>query len=102
MYKLNISDLAKSDLDEIVDYIAEKLMNPKAATDFLDELEKCYSYLETNPYIYAICSEAELKIKGYRKAGIKKYLMVFQIDEETKTVIILRFFYGTRNYIDLL
>lgn len=102
MYELNISELANSDLDEIVSYIAEKLLNPKAASDFLNEVEKCYSYLETNPYIYAICSEPELIMKGYRKAQIKNYLVVFSVDDDTKTVNILRFFYGARNYYDLL
>ena len=43
MYKLVITELAQSDLDDIVSYIAVNLST--AAGDFLDKAEKCYSHL---------------------------------------------------------
>jgi plasmid stabilization system protein ParE len=52
MYRLIISELAHNDLDNIISYVAVQLVNPNAAANFLDELEKCYSYLKTNPFIY--------------------------------------------------
>jgi plasmid stabilization system protein ParE len=39
MYKLIVSELAHQDLDKIVSYIAVKLANPTAASDFLDEVD---------------------------------------------------------------
>jgi plasmid stabilization system protein ParE len=45
MYKLIVTELAHQDLDKIVSYIAVELVNPIAATNFLDEVDKCeFSY----------------------------------------------------------
>ena len=49
MYKLTMTELAQNDLDGIVDYIARHLANPIAAGNFLDEVDKCYSYLREDP-----------------------------------------------------
>ena len=53
MYTLIVSELAHEDLDDIVSYIAIQLANPTVAGDFLDEVVKCYSYLKSNPMMYA-------------------------------------------------
>lgn len=102
MYKLVTTSLADDDLDGIVGYIKNELKNEKAAADFVDEVLKCYGFLIQNPKIYSLCTETNLFNKGYRKAKIKNYLLIFKIDDNTKTVYIMRFFYGARNYFDLL
>lgn len=61
MYKLVISEHAHNDLDGIVAYIAIELANPIAATNFLDEVEKCYNYLKNNPFMYERCHDAHLE-----------------------------------------
>jgi plasmid stabilization system protein ParE len=53
MYKLNVSELAHQDLDRIISYIAVELANFRAASDFLEELDKCYGNLIINPLMYA-------------------------------------------------
>ncbi len=102
MYKLVISKLAHQDLESIVSYIAIQLVNPKAAGDFLDEVDKCYSYLKSKPWMYAKCQDKRLEKEGYRKVIIKNYVLVYKIDEESKTVNILRFFYGTQDYANMI
>lgn len=42
MYRLIVSELAHQDLDNIVSYIVVQLANSTAASDFLDEVDKCY------------------------------------------------------------
>jgi plasmid stabilization system protein ParE len=49
MYRLVVSELAHEDLDNIVSYIAIHLANPVAALNFLNEVEKCYGFLKSNP-----------------------------------------------------
>lgn len=99
MYRLTISDIANQDLDGIISYMAVDLSNPDAATDFLDELDKCYSHLEENPYTYAECSSSALRRRGYRKAVINRYILIFAVDESAKTVDIYRIFHGMQNYM---
>ena len=102
MYKLFVTELAHQDLDHIISYIAVKLSNPKAAGDFLDEVATCYSYLKSNPLMYTGCLDERLRKEGYRKAVIKNYVLVYKISEESKTVSIMRFFYGAQDYTKLI
>ncbi|OAT81060.1 type II toxin-antitoxin system RelE/ParE family toxin [Desulfotomaculum copahuensis] len=102
MYKLVVTELAHQDLDGIVSYIAIQLANPTAASDFLDEVDKCYGYLKSNPMMYSKCSDGRLEKEGYRKAVIKNYILVYKVYESDKIVIVLRFFYGARDYAKLI
>jgi toxin ParE1/3/4 len=102
MYKLVVTELAHQDLDNIVSYIAIQLANPAAASDFLDKVDKCYGYLMKNPLMYSKCYNSKLEKEGYRKAVIKNYIFVYKVDENAKTVSIVRFFYGTRDYTKLI
>ena len=102
MYRLVITELAHEDLDNIVLYIAVQLDNSLAAANFLDEVEKCYSFLKNNPLIYERCHDVRLEKEGYRKATINNYILVYRVDEAAKTVTIHRFFYGAQNYILLV
>lgn len=102
MYKLVITELAQSDLDSIVNYIAVHLANPVAAGHFLDRVEECYRSLKTNPFIYSKSNDIRLEKEGFRKAVIKNYVLMFKVNEKSKTVIIYRLFYGARDYLKLL
>ncbi|HBC92590.1 MAG TPA: type II toxin-antitoxin system RelE/ParE family toxin, partial [Pelotomaculum sp.] len=78
MYRLFVSGLAHSDLDDIVSHIALQLASPIAAANFLDEVEKCYGYLKSNPLMYERCHDAFLEKEGYRKATIKNYVLIYK------------------------
>ncbi|MEA4924314.1 MAG: type II toxin-antitoxin system RelE/ParE family toxin [Syntrophomonadaceae bacterium] len=99
MYKLVITELAHEDLDNIIVYITIQLDNPIAAANFLDEVERCYVFLKSNPFIYERCHDVRLETDGYRKVVINNYVLVYKVDETAKIVIIHRFFYGAQNYI---
>ena len=102
MYSVLITELAQSDLDSIVEYITVQLSNPIAAKDLLDEVETCYSYFRSNPFIYALSTDARLEKEGYRKALIKNYILFFKLFEVEKKVIVYRIIYGARDYQKLL
>jgi len=102
MYKLVVSELAHKDLDNIVSYISVDLASPMAATNFLDEVEKCYNYLKDNPFMYERCYDSRLEQEAYRKATIKNYVLVYKVDESARVVIIYRFFYGAQDYVRLI
>ena len=101
-FKIITTLKADADLKNILNYISENLAAPNAAKSFYDNVRFCYNNISTNPYMYAVCDDLLLKVKKYRKAVIKNYLMFYQVDEENKTIYICRFIYGRRNYTDLL
>ncbi len=102
MYRLIVSELAHQDLDNIVSYIVVQLSNSAAASDFIDEVDKCYGYLKSNPGMYEKCKDKRLEGEGYRRAVIKNYVLVYKIDEILKIVTVLRFFYSAQDYIKLI
>lgn len=102
MYKLKITEAAQKDIENAAEYIATQLDNAKAAVDFLDEVDRCYSRLRENPYIFAKSSDARLESEGFRKARVKNYLIMFKIREDKKEVVIYRTFFKASNYFDLL
>jgi len=102
MYKLSMTEAAEMDLDGIITYMIQKLSAPKAATDFLNELDKSYEYLKSNPFMYEYCRDKYFEEKGYRKVVIKNYLLIYRIDDSIKTVFISRFFHGAQNYEKLI
>ena len=102
MNKLVVTELAQDDLERIVEYIAIDLANTTAASEFLSEVQKCYEYLKSNPFIYAISDDRRLAKEGYRKALIKNYILVFKVDEKTKITTVYRFFYAARDYFKYL
>jgi len=67
MYKLIVTELAHQDLDSIISYIAVQLANPAAASNFLNEVDRCYGYLKSNPLMYSKCNDSRLEKEGYRK-----------------------------------
>lgn len=102
MYKLTITELAQNDLDEIIKYVLVECSNETAAGSFLDEVDKCYALLQNSPRIYSTCLNRRLEKEGYRRAPIKNYLLIYKINDTTKTVIIMRFFYGAQDYLNLI
>ncbi len=52
--------------------------------------------------MYAKCQDKRLEKEGYRKTLIKNYVLVHKINEASKTVNILRFFYGSQDYVKLI
>jgi len=60
-----------------------------------------HGYLKSNPVKYSKCNDSRLEKEGYPKAIIKNYILVYKVDESNKTVVVLRFFYGAREFAKL-
>lgn len=101
-YNLVVSVNASNDIDGIVSYMLSELKNYSAAVNFLDDMEKVYTNIEENPYMYACCDDIRLRDKGYRRVVIKNYLVIYLIDEDMKIVNVIRVIYGGRNYANFL
>jgi addiction module RelE/StbE family toxin len=101
-YKIVKTELSEADLDGIISYIIKVLENRPAAASLLDAIDECYDEIERMPLMYEACRDPYLKSLGYRKAIIHNYVMVYKVDEERKTIHILRFFHGSQDYEKLV
>lgn len=102
MYKLIITIAAQNDLEAIYEYIAVELANQPAAKNFFDKVENCYDNLIRQPYMYEECRDRRLRLSGYRRAVINKYIMIYRVDNSKKAIYIIRFFYGAQDYEKLI
>ena len=101
-YKIHFTIRAESDLDRIADYIANRLLNPSAATALFNELMDKMESLTRNPAMYEEAKDPLLKARGYRRILFGNYLALYLVDDIDKVITITNVFYGKQNYIDMI
>jgi addiction module RelE/StbE family toxin len=89
-YKVNLTQLAQKDLEQIYYYIADDSI--QNARNFILELEKKIDSLNTIPERHPLISENKYFGTEYRHLIHKKYRIVYRISD--KTVFILRVIHG--------
>lgn len=88
-YKVKLMAKAARDLDEICNYIANEFEAVETASHMEDLLESAILGLGEMPYRGAIRKVGAFANKGYRQLFIKNFTIVYRINEEKKTVIIV-------------
>lgn len=102
MYKLVITKDANAELESIFEYIAETLSNPQAAAALADELARVYANLKRSPELYAMCADEGLSARGYRKAPVKGYVLIYNVRKGESVVCVLGVFHNRQGYARLL
>jgi len=95
-YDVQISSRAKADLRSIKKYLKENASDftaEKVANGILDETEKLQKMPTGNSPFPEISSEK----RTYRYARKWKYKIIFYIDEETKTVNVVKIHHSSQN-----
>jgi toxin ParE1/3/4 len=93
---------AKRDLRKTAAYIVDELKSPVAANHLLDDTETGIATLTDSPYIYPLVRDEYLAEKGIRLFSVRNYIVFYAVREENKTIVILRFLYGRRDWMNIL
>ena len=93
---------AEIQLDSIVTYLADTLCAPAAAADLIDAIDAAAAKLAEMPYLHELARDAGLAERGYRKIGIKSYLVLYLVDEERMNVVITNVFHSLQDYARLV
>lgn len=101
-YSIKFTAKAEEDLDEIYDYIAHNLFEPKTAESLMERFENRIIRLKAFPFSCSFVLDETLKKRGYRKMVIDNYIVFYLVNEEKKQVIIMRALYGASNYKNIL
>ena len=96
-YHVKLMSRALRDLDNIYTYIARNLLEPGTAEKFIDTLEDEILSLESMPHRCAERRVGAYAGKGYR-LFVKNYTVVFRIDEEHRTVIVVTVRYSSSQF----
>ena len=101
-YRVNVSEVAESDLRNIVRYIASQLSTPITALQMMELLEEAMTDLADLPERCPLVADERLSQMGYRKLMIKNYIVFFSFDVKNKVVDIERILYGRRDWFRFL
>ena len=102
-YKVQMTESADRDLEEIAKYITVKISNSKSVAELLDEFLEKKKLLEKSPLMYPLCSYLRLQEEGYHRFVVKNnFIALYLINENNKIVTIMRIFYTKRDYEKLI
>jgi len=101
-YNIEITEPAEKDLYEIGAYVSKELLEPETAKKVISKIAKGVYTLEDMPLRNALVSDERLAYKGIRKIIVDNYLILYIVNEDTKTVTIIRILYCKRNWINLV
>ena len=97
-YRIIIRAQADADLDNIFQYILWASLDVNVANSFVTRIENAINSIAHFPRTFPRMIEDNLYEKGYRKLVFANYIVPFTIDEETKTVNIMRVLHGRMDY----
>jgi plasmid stabilization system protein ParE len=80
----------------------DTLKAPKAAADHFKLVEKAKAQLEDEPKRHRLVRNDYLASQGYRSVMVKKFYIFFIVDDDTKTVNLIRFLHSSRNWMSIL
>ena len=101
MYKIIVTAPAQKNLQNAVSYISNELKNKQAAFNLIDLVEETVKSLTDMPERYAVVDEI-LSREGFRFIQIKDYLLFYVVRKENQTVVIQRFLYARRDWMNIL
>lgn len=97
-FQLRVTPAAEHDLNEIYYHITNNLGAPQAADNLLDDIEKQILSLCDFQHRCEYSRNEILRDKGYRKLVIHNYVVLYLVDDKSKTVIVMRVFHGAMDY----
>ncbi len=102
MYNIVVTEPAQKDLEDAVSYISNELKNKHAALRLLEQVEKEVRSLSEMPERYKLVEDEILARAGFRFIVIRNYLLFYIVRNDTKTVVVQRFLYARRDWLNIL
>ena len=95
-YSYVLTEVAESDIDEALAYIAVYLKNPDAAASLLDEFDEQVENICLAPQSGKLVENEFLQRDNVRRFLVKNYIVYYLVDDEARKIVVLRFVYGRR------
>jgi plasmid stabilization system protein ParE len=93
-YSVEVAEPALADMAEWADFIAADA--PNQAAKWLNELWDLIFSLEEMPERFAVIPEARKLGHPFRSARHYSHRIIYRIEEEAKTVYVVRIYHGAR------
>lgn len=96
-YNYALTEAARNDIDEVLEYIVVKLGNLSAAKALAEEFDAQIENICLEPRSGKLVENEFLKRDDIRRFLVKKFVGYYLVDGDAKQIVILRFVYGRRN-----
>ncbi len=96
-YHFQLTEHARRDVRETVNYIRNELDNGKAAKTLLGDINKCMEKVCAFPASGALVVNDFLPRMIIRKKVVGNYVLYYMVEKEKKMIWVLRIVYGARN-----
>lgn len=97
-YIVNPTPSFEKNMEEIYNYIFFKLKEPNIANKLYKLVIKEISSLQYSPERYS--RVLYNKNRNIRKLLVKKYIIIYEVDNNTGQVFILHIFHSSQNYLN--
>lgn len=101
-YKIKLTQNAIEQIQAVVDYIAEVLMEPETALRWKDNIYSDIAQLSYMPNRIKLTEEEPWRSRSIHKLAARNFLIYFWIDVEQRVVWITAVVYERRNQISAL
>ena len=96
-YEIFYTREAWEDLEEIYDYISCHLQEPETAKKLCNRIISAVKTLEILPLRNSIFEKEPWLSRGLRRMPVKNFLVFYTVNEQKRTVTIIRIMYGARD-----
>lgn len=101
-YEIYVTDNAHKDLKGIHDYISLNLLEPNISKNIISEIDKTVLSLEIMPNRFEKVKNKYFSNRSVRKCFSNNYIILYSVNENKKTVTIIRVLYGKSNWVKLI
>jgi len=101
-YYVEVTDVAQTDLKEIVSYISIELKNPTSAKSLLANIKDNILSLEEMPKRQNLVNDEVLSNRGIRRLLVDNYMIFYVVDDSKKKVTVIRTLYARRGWESLI
>ena len=101
-YKALMTKPAADDLQTIVQYTSDELLEPVMAKNLVGKIKEIVMGLDKLPIRHALVTDEHLAAQGICKLIVENYIAFYVISEKDETVTVIRILYGRRDWEHLL
>ena len=98
-YRIIITSKARSEIENIFDYIASELKNKNAAIRLKNKIKKNIRSLKKMPQRFAEIEKKNNLNNIYRRIVVDNYVILYTVNEKEKLVYIAHIYYGKTDYL---
>lgn len=98
-YEIEFTEECRKEIDEIYEYISEKLRSENSAKRLMKKMRNTVMDLSESPSLYMKIEKKDKLKRDFRRIVIDNFVVLYAVDEICRIVYIVHMYYGRRDYL---